>query len=115
MHAQLVQGVVPETSLVGSAVDSLLGVLVTPVVAKPYVISLFDQGEGKDALEVRYADPHLAIHEESMVKVDYLFPRGCARSRFLLISPSWKTVQPKEIAVFRLHDMAFNCVSIKIA
>ncbi len=120
VKGKLVHAEVPEAARGGRSVNALLRVLVSAVVAEPDIVSSFYQLKWQASLLVGQANPHLAVHHETMVEVDDLLldafgPISAVDAHiFLSLTPA-ESVQTQEISIARLHDMFFAVVAVDVA
>lgn len=82
----------------------------------PNIITPFHQGEGKTAFFICETDPHLTVHEQSMMQIYHsllhtLF--AAVDLGALLASFPTESVQSQQITIASLHDMLLGVVAVE--
>jgi len=84
----------------------------------PHVEAFFNQYEGQAALCIGETDPDFTVHQQPVVHVyDALLQAIGSSIDFLILFPfvPCQAVYSKKVAIFRLNDVFFGCVSKKVA
>lgn len=84
----------------------------------PNIIALLDEHKRKTSLLIGQADPHLGVHEQSMVQVQDLLlqtSRSAVNLLFLLALLPCQAVQTEQVSILGLEDMLFSFISVQAA